>query len=122
MGIGFQIWDDYLDIFADQDKLGKDVGSDIRNGKHTIMAIRTLDAAGPEDRATFLTAFGNEAATAGEMEAAIGVMERTGAISYARERAEAYATAAEERLRLLPASEHREFLRGLIHYMIARDY
>lgn len=122
MGIGFQIWDDYLDIFADQERLGKDVGSDIRNGKHTIMAIRTLGTAGPEDRDTFLRAFGNEAATAEEVRAAIGAMERAGAIQYAEGRAKAYAAAAEERLRLLPPSEHREFLRGLIYYMIARDH
>ena len=122
MGIGFQIWDDYLDIFADQDKLGKDVGSDIRNGKHTIMAIRTLGSAGPEDRATFLRAFGNVEATSEEMEAAIDVMQRTGAIDHARSMAEDYAARAEDRLRALPPSEHREFLRGLIHYMIARDH
>ena len=122
MGIGFQIWDDYLDIFADQDKLGKDVGSDIRNGKHTIMAIRTLGSAGPEDRATFLRAFGNAEATSEEMGAAIDVMQGTGAIDHARSMAEDYAARAEDRLRALPPSEHREFLRGLIHYMIARDH
>ena len=122
MGIGFQIWDDYLDIFADQDKLGKDVGSDIRNGKHTIMAIRTLGSAGPEDRTTFLRAFGNVEATSEEMEVAIDVMQRTGAIDHAKSMAEDYAARAEDRLRALPPSEHREFLRGLIHYMIARDY
>ena len=122
MGIGFQIWDDYLDIYADQTKLGKDVGSDIRNGKHTLMAIRTLDNAGPEDRAAFLGAFGNPDASADEVAAAIGVMERVGAIQYAREAAEGYAARAEARLRRLPPSEHREFLRGLIYYMIARDY
>ncbi len=122
MGIGFQIWDDYLDIFADQDKLGKDVGSDIRNGKHTIMAIRTLGSAGVEDRATFLRAFGNVEATGEEMEAAIDVMQRAGAIDHARSMAEDYAARAEDRLRALPPSEHREFLRGLIHYMIARDH
>jgi geranylgeranyl diphosphate synthase type I len=122
MGIGFQIWDDYLDIFADQSKLGKDVGSDIRNGKHTIMAIRTLDAAGPEDRATFMRAFGNADATGEEMDAAIAVMQHTGAIEYAKTMATAYAARAEERLRGLAPSVHREFLRGLIYYMIARDY
>lgn len=122
MGIGFQIWDDYLDIFADQDKLGKDVGSDIRNGKHTIMAIRTLGSDGAEDRATFLRAFGNVEATGEEMEAAIDVMQRTGAIDYARSMAEDFAARAEDRLLALPPSEHREFLRGLIHYMIARDH
>ncbi|UCC93686.1 MAG: polyprenyl synthetase family protein [Thermoplasmata archaeon] len=122
MGIGFQIWDDYLDVYADQAKLGKDVGSDIRNGKHTLMAIRTLASASPEDRPVFLKAFGNADATEEEVASAIGVMERTGAVESARDTAKAYAARAEERLRLLHPSEHREFLRGLIYYMIARDY
>ena len=122
MGIGFQIWDDYLDVYADQAKLGKDVGSDIRNGKHTLMAIRTLSSAGPDDRPVFLRAFGNPDATKEEVKAAIGVMDRTGAVESARETAQAYAARAEERLRRLPPSKHREFLRGLIYYMIARDH
>ncbi len=122
MGIGFQIWDDYLDIFADQTKLGKDVGSDIRNGKHTIMAIRTLATTGPEDKGTFLRAFGDPDAGKEATEAAIGIMQRTGAIEYARAMAEDYAARAEGKLDLLAPSEHREFLRGLIHYMVARDY
>jgi geranylgeranyl diphosphate synthase type I len=122
MGIGFQIWDDYLDIFADQAKLGKDVGSDIRNGKHTLMAIRTLKAADPGQREVFLRAFGHTDAAGEVVDAAIGVMQTTGAIDSARETAQAYAVRAEDRLRRLPPSEHREFLRGLIYYMIARDY
>jgi geranylgeranyl diphosphate synthase type I len=122
MGIGFQIWDDYLDVYADQAKLGKDVGSDIRNGKHTLMAIRTLAAAGPEDRAVFLRAFGSTDAAVKEVEAAIGVMETTGAVASSRATAQDYAARAEERLRRLAPSEHREFLRGLIHFMIARDH
>ena len=122
MGIGFQIWDDYLDIYADQAKLGKDVGSDIRNGKHTLMAIRTLVAAGPEDTAVFLKAFGSTDASAEEVAAAIGVMERSGAVESARLTAREYAAHAEGRLWGLAPSEHREFLRGLIYYMIARDY
>ena len=122
MGIGFQIWDDYLDIYADQAKLGKDVGSDIRNGKHTLMAIRTLASAEPDDRTVFLKAFGSTDASAEEVAAAIGVMERTGAVESARRTAQEYAARAEGRLWGLAPSEHREFLRGLIYYMIARDY
>jgi geranylgeranyl diphosphate synthase type I len=122
MGIGFQIWDDYLDVYADQAKLGKDVGSDIRNGKHTLMAIRTLEVAGPEDRGTFLRAFGSAEASPEDVAAAIDVMERTGAVASARATAQEYASRAEGRLRRLAPSEHREFLRGLIYYMIARDY
>ena len=98
------------------------MGSDIRNGKHTIMAIRTLGVAGPGDRATFLRAFGNQDATREETEAAIVVMQHTGAIQYAQAMAEDCAARAQRRLLGLAPSEHREFLRGLIYYMIARDH
>ena len=122
MGIGFQIWDDYLDVYADQERLGKDVGSDIRNGKHTLMAIRTLSSAGPGDREAFLGAFGNAGASPDVLAEAIGAMERSGAVASCRATAEEYAARAEARLRRLAPSEHREFLRGLVYYMIARDH
>ena len=86
------------------------------------MAIHTLGSAGPEDRATFLRAFGNGEASDEQLKAAIEVMQRTGAIDHARSMAEDYAGRAEDRLRALPSSAHRAFLRGLIYYMIARDY
>ncbi|MFH1654743.1 MAG: polyprenyl synthetase family protein [Pseudomonadota bacterium] len=43
IGLAFQIADDVLDIEGDQDKLGKDVGSDLANDKSTYPAILGLD-------------------------------------------------------------------------------
>jgi geranylgeranyl pyrophosphate synthase len=40
MGMGFQIQDDLLDVFADEKKLGKRVGSDLAMNKKTIITIR----------------------------------------------------------------------------------
>jgi geranylgeranyl diphosphate synthase type II len=45
VGLAFQIGDDILDIVADQDLLGKDVGSDQQRGKATYPALMGLDAA-----------------------------------------------------------------------------
>ena len=39
LGKGFQIHDDLLEIFGDSDKLGKSLGSDITEGKQTLMVI-----------------------------------------------------------------------------------
>lgn len=39
IGLAFQIADDILDIESDQDSLGKDVGSDIEQGKNTYPAL-----------------------------------------------------------------------------------
>ena len=42
LGIAFQLRDDYLDIFAEQDELGKDIGSDLRMRKKTIIMIKLM--------------------------------------------------------------------------------
>jgi geranylgeranyl pyrophosphate synthase len=40
VGMGFQIQDDLLDLFADEELLGKRVGSDVLMNKKTIINIR----------------------------------------------------------------------------------
>jgi geranylgeranyl pyrophosphate synthase len=49
LGIGFQIQDDLLDIFADEERLGKPVGSDLRKNKKTIVSIKLQKSAGIMD-------------------------------------------------------------------------
>lgn len=44
-GIGFQLQDDYLDVFADKDKFGKQVGGDIISNKKTYLLIKSLELA-----------------------------------------------------------------------------
>ncbi len=46
VGMGFQIQDDLLDIYADEDKLGKPVGSDLAMHKKTIISIRLIEKTG----------------------------------------------------------------------------
>ncbi|MFT9493661.1 polyprenyl synthetase family protein [Anaerosolibacter sp.] len=43
IGLGFQITDDLLDIFGNEEKLGKKVGSDIENNKSTYPSIHGVD-------------------------------------------------------------------------------
>ncbi len=45
VGLGFQIHDDILDVTSDTETLGKQVGSDEKNGKKTALAFMTLDEA-----------------------------------------------------------------------------
>ncbi|SCM80129.1 geranyltranstransferase [uncultured Sporomusa sp.] len=44
-GLAFQITDDILDVVGTQEKIGKPVGSDIRNHKATYVTLHTLDGA-----------------------------------------------------------------------------
>ena len=49
MGLAFQLRDDYLDAFGDQDKVGKQVGGDILANKKTFLLIRLMEKADGED-------------------------------------------------------------------------
>lgn len=43
VGVGFQLMDDLLDVYADQKKFGKTVGGDIVSNKKTYLLIKALE-------------------------------------------------------------------------------
>ncbi|PZX50108.1 geranylgeranyl diphosphate synthase type II [Algoriphagus ratkowskyi] len=49
VGVGFQLKDDLLDVYADQAKFGKQVGGDIISNKKTFLLIKALELAKDED-------------------------------------------------------------------------
>lgn len=49
VGVGFQLKDDLLDVFADQAKFGKQVGGDIISNKKTFLLIKALELAEGKD-------------------------------------------------------------------------
>ncbi len=50
MGIGFQLMDDLLDVYADQNKFGKQVGGDIISNKKTFLLIKALELANDQQK------------------------------------------------------------------------
>jgi geranylgeranyl diphosphate synthase type I len=50
LGTAFQIRDDILGIFSNPRTTGKDAGSDLREGKKTILILKTLENASPEEK------------------------------------------------------------------------
>lgn len=49
IGIAFQIMDDYLDVFGNQEQFGKKHAGDIYENKKTILYLLALDHANPEE-------------------------------------------------------------------------
>jgi geranylgeranyl diphosphate synthase type II len=45
IGVGFQLQDDLLDVYADQAKFGKQVGGDIISNKKTFLLLKALELA-----------------------------------------------------------------------------
>lgn len=51
LGIAFQLQDDLLDVFANQDKFGKKIGGDIVSNKKTFLLLKALELSEGETRA-----------------------------------------------------------------------
>ncbi|UCG70903.1 MAG: polyprenyl synthetase family protein [Thermoplasmata archaeon] len=120
LGMGFQIWDDYLDLKADEELLGKPVGSDIRNGKRTLMVVHALVRLEGEDRSKFLSVLGDQKATQQEVIDAIGLMDKVGSTAYAEQMAHDFAKNSKELLDVLSDSEHKDLLIKITDYMVER--
>lgn len=76
LGILFQLKDDELGLFADEDELGKPVGADIREDKKTLFRQRLFARADSELAGRLREAFGNPAAGQAEVALVREAVER----------------------------------------------
>ncbi|KUI36162.1 phosphoesterase [Mycobacterium sp. IS-1496] len=58
LGAAFQITDDLLNLRADPQEYGKEIGGDLWEGKRTLMLLHTLRSAQPDDRRRALEILG----------------------------------------------------------------
>ncbi|MGI6356887.1 MAG: polyprenyl synthetase family protein [Lentisphaerae bacterium] len=87
-GIAFQIQDDILGLSGDEETLGKPIGSDIREGKRTLLALRALQSCSEQDRKTLLGILGNAQADAADIEKARAILLRSRSLDGVREYSE----------------------------------
>lgn len=60
VGIAFQILDDVLDVYADDEKFGKQVGGDIISNKKTFLLLKALELTNPEQLAKLTSLLENK--------------------------------------------------------------
>ena len=120
IGLGFQIWDDVLDLRSDQETFGKPVLNDIRNGKKTLIVVNALEDLKGVERKEFLRILGKKSASLAELKTARDLLEDVGAIDHAERVAKGLVAKAKDRLSVLEESEHKEVLRAFADYMVTR--
>jgi geranylgeranyl diphosphate synthase type I len=87
VGIAFQLRDDELGLFSSEEILGKPIGSDVREGKITILRIKALEKANSRDRRFLEAAYGNQNLTKKEVKRVRGITTQTGAFAYSQKMA-----------------------------------
>lgn len=120
LGIAFQIVDDLLDYGGSAASLGKNVGDDFRERKLTLPVIKAVALADAEERAFWVRVIGKGQQGDGDLEQAMAIMARHGAMEAARADALAWAARAVTALNALPDHALRDMLVDLADYVVAR--
>jgi len=87
LGMAYQVQDDILGVFGDEDKIGKPVGSDIREGKKTLLVLFALENTGEKDKKFLLDKLGDKEVTKDDVDRIRHIMVSSGALDYSRKRA-----------------------------------
>ncbi|MDQ7799145.1 MAG: polyprenyl synthetase family protein [Candidatus Edwardsbacteria bacterium] len=121
-GIAFQLQDDILGILADEKKLGKPVGSDIREGKRTVIVYHALGEANRKEKSLILKTLNNSKAAPNQVKQVTKLFQELGSIAYTAEMAQKYVRKAVAALETLPDSEYKKLLMLWADYMINREF
>ncbi len=122
LGIAFQIVDDILGLVAEEKELGKPVGSDIREGKNTLLVIHAVAICSKKQKRIIMKALGNSKATLAQIRTATKEIVECGAVDYAHKTAASYAREAKSGLLALPSSSSRDLLDDVLDFVLSRRY
>lgn len=120
VGTAFQIHDDILGIFGDPSKTRKPVGSDIREGKRTILILEAYQSASPQERKIIERYLGKDDEEG--IKRVIEIVEKTGALERAKEMERNLVEEGINAIEDIPIRDDiRTFLVELAHYLITRE-
>jgi geranylgeranyl diphosphate synthase type I len=120
-GVAFQLQDDILGIVGDEKLLGKPIGSDIREGKRTIILLHTFQKADDEERNYLLNKLGDATISMEEVETIKQILLKYDGVEYAKSLADKIVNRAIEELVILPDSHYKRLLLAWADYVVDRE-
>ncbi|MFC3956910.1 polyprenyl synthetase family protein [Halovivax cerinus] len=125
VAVAFQIGDDVLDVensLGRAGDFGKAFGNDIREGKKTLLVLHAIEESDPADAERLADIVAAEENTDDEIADALRIIEESGGIEYARERARELSDEALAHVDALDIDSHAaEQLRSFAEFVVDRD-
>jgi octaprenyl-diphosphate synthase len=120
LGMAFQIVDDLLDYQADPEESGKNLGTDLAEGKPTLPLIHALKHGAPEQKKLIEAALRDGKVE--QLDAVLAAVVSTGGISYSAALAARHGDAAISALDGLPESPFKDALIGIARFATQRTH
>lgn len=121
LGIAYQLVDDVLD-YAAQGRLGKSVGDDFREGKVTLPAILAFARGNAEERSFWRRTLEEMDQQDGDLERAIVLTDKYGAVTDTIERARRYGDKAKSALSPFRDGIEKRILADIVDFCTERAY
>lgn len=128
LGIAFQIQDDILGMFGDEKKVGKPIDSDLKEGKKTLLVLKTISSLRDADRIQdvdrFKSILGNSNLTQEDYHWAQQIIIETGALEYCKSLAKQLIESSQESIKELKIQDPNTttFLEGIANFILERSY
>ncbi len=122
LGRAFQLQDDLLDVIGDEQTLGKDVGSDLEEGKKTFLLTHARMHANPQQRQELDTLCSQHPLHEAAIREIIQLFDELGTLAAAQHEIDACLTIASSQLGFLPSSNARQNLAQLLLKLARRNH
>jgi len=123
LGLAFQIQDDILGLFGSEEKTGKPVGSDIREGKKTLLILHALERCKGEEKEILLKALGSQHVTTEEIDTIRDIVRKTGSFDYSKKLVREMTDKAVQAIKDSDfRSEAKDFLINIADFIGKREY
>jgi geranylgeranyl diphosphate synthase, type I len=124
LGMAYQVHDDALDLFGDEQVLGKPIFTDLRAGKKNLILIHALSHSTENERQFMESLVGKKGAyDKEEVSRARDILEKHGSLQYAKARSVQYVSEAKQLTeRLSTDSRAKRGLLALSDYLSERYY
>ena len=122
-GAAFQMLDDILDITGERQKLGKEIGKDIKEHKlGNIVILYCLEELSEDSKNGLLRTLRTSHPTNSQVERAIEVILSTDAVQRARDKAQESVVNAKSSLDSIQPSEPKAALLNLADFIVERNF
>lgn len=122
LGIAFQLVDDVLDYSLNQEKLGKPVGGDLKEGKITLPLIFYLDSIDNSTRYELLRRIKNSELSEDEINEILHDINKKGILKQALKSSDSFLQKAKDALLFFPNSVEKEILSEVVDFVKNREY
>ncbi len=122
LGYVFQIRDDVLGVWGDEEVTGKPVGADIRRKKNSYPVVYAMEASDEDDRQTISTLYQEAELNDADVSMVLEIMERVGVRERAQDEAGEWADAAMRAIEPVQlAPQARRDIEEFTHFLLVRD-